>query len=85
MKNLFLGACLALLPPTLQAKPKEDIPKYNFLFIAIDDLNDWTGFLGGHPQTRTPNMDRLYLLKGAVARIENKNTKEQIIRTAELK
>ena len=31
----------------------------NVLFIAIDDLNDWTGFLGGHPQARTPNMDRL--------------------------
>ena len=33
----------------------------NVLFIAIDDLNDWTGFLGGHPQARTPNMDRLAL------------------------
>lgn len=32
---------------------------YNVLFIAIDDLNDWTGFLGGHPQALTPNMDRL--------------------------
>ena len=32
---------------------------YNILFIAIDDLNDWVGFLGGHPQTRTPNMDML--------------------------
>ena len=31
----------------------------NILFIAIDDMNDWTGFLGGHPQARTPNMDRL--------------------------
>jgi arylsulfatase A-like enzyme len=31
----------------------------NVLFIAIDDLNDWTGFLGGHPQARTPNLDRL--------------------------
>jgi len=31
----------------------------NILFIAIDDLNDWTGFLGGHPQAITPNMDRL--------------------------
>ena len=29
------------------------------LFIAIDDLNDWTGALGGHPQARTPNLDRL--------------------------
>ena len=31
----------------------------NVLFIAIDDLNDWVGCLGGHPQARTPNLDRL--------------------------
>ena len=31
----------------------------NVLFIAIDDLNDWTGFLGGHPQALTPRMDAL--------------------------
>ncbi len=31
----------------------------NVLFIAIDDLNDWIGCLGGHPQTVTPNLDRL--------------------------
>ena len=31
----------------------------NVLFIAIDDMNDWTGFLGGHPQAKTPNMDAL--------------------------
>jgi arylsulfatase A-like enzyme len=31
----------------------------NVLFIAIDDMNDWTGFLGGHPQAITPNLDRL--------------------------
>ena len=31
----------------------------NVLFIAIDDLNDWIGCLGGHPQVRTPNIDRL--------------------------
>ena len=33
--------------------------KPNVLFIAVDDLNDWIGSLGGHPDTRTPNMDRL--------------------------
>ena len=40
---------------------KTDVEKhpYNVLFIAIDDLNDWTGFAGGHPQTKTPNMDKL--------------------------
>ena len=31
----------------------------NVLFIAVDDLNDWIGCLGGHPDTRTPNIDRL--------------------------
>ncbi|MEM6468378.1 MAG: sulfatase-like hydrolase/transferase [Planctomycetota bacterium] len=31
----------------------------NVLFIAIDDLNDWIGCLGGHPQSLTPNLDRL--------------------------
>jgi arylsulfatase A-like enzyme len=29
----------------------------NILFIAIDDMNDWTGFLGGHSQAVTPNLD----------------------------
>ena len=31
----------------------------NVLFIAVDDLNDWVGCLGGHPQAMTPNIDRL--------------------------
>ncbi|MFN7928632.1 MAG: sulfatase-like hydrolase/transferase [Blastocatellia bacterium] len=31
----------------------------NYLFIAVDDLNDWIGPLKGHPQVKTPNIDRL--------------------------
>jgi len=31
----------------------------NVLFIPIDDLNSWVGHLGGHPQAKTPNIDRL--------------------------
>jgi arylsulfatase A-like enzyme len=27
--------------------------------VVVDDMNDWMGALGGHPQVRTPNMDRL--------------------------
>jgi arylsulfatase A-like enzyme len=38
-------------PPVAQAP--------NVLMIALDDLNDWVGFLGGHPQVKTPNLDRL--------------------------
>ena len=31
----------------------------NVLFISIDDLNDWIGCLGGHPQIKTPHIDAL--------------------------
>jgi len=31
----------------------------NVLFLAVDDLNDWVGCLGGHPQAKTPHIDRL--------------------------
>jgi choline-sulfatase len=33
--------------------------KPNILFIAIDDQNDWIGCLDGHPQIKTPHIDRL--------------------------
>ncbi len=31
----------------------------NVLFIAVDDLNDWTSLLAGHPQAQTPHIDAL--------------------------
>ena len=31
----------------------------NVVMIAIDDLNDWVGPLGGHPQVQTPAIDSL--------------------------
>jgi arylsulfatase A-like enzyme len=31
----------------------------NVLMISVDDLNDWVGALGGHPQAKTPNIDKL--------------------------
>ena len=61
MKNI-LAVAVGLLgfASAAHAGPK-DAPatKPNVLFIAIDDLNDWVGVLGGHPQARTPNLDRL--------------------------
>ena len=30
---------------------------FNVLLIVVDDLNDWTGPGGGHPQTLTPNLN----------------------------
>ena len=37
---------------------KADTPP-NILMISIDDLNDWLGCMNGHPNAKTPNMDRL--------------------------
>ena len=48
------GACTSTQQPRQVAASRP-----NVLFIAIDDLNDWIGCLGGHPDTRTPNIDRL--------------------------
>ena len=64
------GAAESPLPPTqpgASLPDKADLPdvgknqstRYNVLFIAVDDLNDWVGCLGGHPQAITPNLDRL--------------------------
>ncbi len=36
-----------------------DAGPYNVLMIAVDDLNDWVGAMGGHPNAKTPHMDRL--------------------------
>ena len=65
--NLLPGTVLAfaLLTLTVSAAesppPSQKLPgkSYNVLFIAIDDLNDWVGCLGGNPQAITPNLDRL--------------------------
>ena len=53
--------------PSLSQPGKADVPddrrnqgkRYNVLFVAVDDLNDWIGCFGGNPQAITPNMDRL--------------------------
>ena len=37
----------------------EDKTKMNIVLISVDDLNDWIGVLGGHPQAKTPGMDYL--------------------------
>ncbi len=46
-----------LLSFTALAESSERPP--NLLYITIDDLNDWIGCLDGHPQVKTPHMDRL--------------------------
>ena len=67
MSNLYLEYRLIILALSLviinqcdtQIKNVEE--KQNILFIAVDDLNDWAGFLSGHAgmKIHTPNIDRL--------------------------
>ena len=33
--------------------------KPNVVMIVLDDLNDFTGYMNGHPQAETPNIDNL--------------------------
>ncbi|QDV39146.1 sulfatase [Tautonia plasticadhaerens] len=54
-----LAIVAAGLGPGDHAEASAPQERPNVLFIAVEDLNDWTGFLGGHPQARTPNLDRL--------------------------
>lgn len=55
LKSLVFFACSCLVFPT----PVNSAERPNILFIGVDDLNDWIGCLNGHPQARTPNIDRL--------------------------
>jgi len=60
LKALGLSAAFLVsswLLPTAEASQLE--PRPNVLFIAIDDLNDWVGCLGGRAGMKTPNLDRL--------------------------
>lgn len=52
-----LSCGIALLGPGVTSQAAAAPP--SVIFIGVDDLNDWVGCLGGHPQARTPHLDRL--------------------------
>lgn len=56
-KLLFFSLLLAttIIQPTHAQQKK----KYNILFIAVDDMNDWVGPFGGYEGIKTPNIDKL--------------------------
>lgn len=54
----ILGQASALALLAAEPAPSQPV-RPNVLMIAIDDLNDWVGCLGGHPQAQTPHLDRL--------------------------
>ena len=51
----FLSVIAFSIASLAQTSPE----KPNILFVICDDLNDFIGCYGGHPQAKTPNMDRL--------------------------
>src|SRR5438874_9586444 len=56
MRHAFVPIVIALAACPATAQPPA---KPNVLFIAVDDLRDWVGYLGRNPQTITPNIDKL--------------------------
>ena len=59
MKTKFYRCLAGLLMMTsfvINAQNYKNKP--NILFIAVDDMADWAGYLG-HPDVKTPNIDRL--------------------------
>ena len=57
MRNSLL--ILAMVTTVALTESAHASERSNVLLISIDDLNDWVGCLQGHPQARTPNIDRL--------------------------
>lgn len=60
LKSIFLSLLffgMSACNPEKNGEPSATHP--NVLLIIVDDLNDAVADLGGHPQTKTPNIDRL--------------------------
>ena len=54
MRTTLAILLLALVARTTAANEQPDV-----VFIIVDDLNDWLGCLGGHPEAKSPNIDAL--------------------------
>lgn len=61
MQSLLITGLLMISFNQCNSPIGEGDTKQNILFIAVDDLNDWAGFLSGHTgmEIHTPNLDRL--------------------------
>ena len=59
IRHIYLPLAAILLASPVSRVRGEDAPRPNVLMIIADDLNDWVGCLGGHPDAKTPNIDRL--------------------------
>ncbi len=57
--DLILGSGALENDPTKITIGTNPVAKPNVVFFVIDDLNDWVGVMGGHPDAITPNIDAL--------------------------
>jgi len=55
--SVFISLLLASAATVSTVRAAEKRP--DVVLIVLDDLNDWVGVLGGHPQSKTPNIDGL--------------------------
>ena len=56
--NLAIISAILLIATFVNPMRAED-RRPDIVFIIVDDLNDWVGCLGGHPDARSPNIDEL--------------------------
>ncbi|NND33770.1 MAG: sulfatase [Saprospiraceae bacterium] len=61
IRIILLSVICSFLLTAVSSQEQKPEGKPNILFLAVDDLNDWVGFLNGHSgmQIMTPNLDRL--------------------------
>ena len=57
--SLVILAIVSAVSPSLLHAADALNRRPNVLMIVVDDMNDWVGCLGGHPDVQTPNIDRL--------------------------
>lgn len=58
-RGMSAAVVAALIGASAAGPPARAEEKPNVLLVLVDDLNDWVGCLGGHPQASTPRMDAL--------------------------
>jgi len=61
IKHIKLPYLLAVVSLLLPLRGGQNRP--NVLMIAIDDMNDWVGAMGNHPDVQTPNMEYKFSIK----------------------
>lgn len=54
----FIAVCL-VATLVFAGQTRADQKRPDIVFIIVDDLNDWLGCMGGHPDAKSPNIDAL--------------------------